>query len=770
MKFTVADLLDQLPSGTILPLAKLEKKLGLSHKTEKQQLFTAIFALTQIGILNIYEEGIERIKDKNLIEARLRCSSKCFCFALRDDGEEDIYIRDHQLNHAWNSDRVLVKVTRAGGRKRSPEGEVLCILERQTTNLLAQVERQHERLVAIPLDDRILATIELTPETPIDFDSTDSLVAEVKVDKYPLAQLSSKGHIVRMLNIKGDAAVDKELLLAKYSLYDRYLQPDFNLSEFRSEDRRDLSDQVVILLNGFNEIHKAIMPAIAIETINFEDKTTGIRLWVHAPALAERIGFGSALDFSLRKFSEALFVGGEFLPLLNSTLTEDSDFRVGEIQSALSVSLDLSPEGELIDYNFSLTSIKPTLSLNSSIIAAFIKRKPKARTFPILLRSVKDHFNLLDQLLALASQLKRRRLAIGSLDLASPDLPTKILGDQYISGPNETNNGWMVELSSMEPFGLLREFLQVAHTALGHHLTALNLPCIYALNEVPDSNAINEVAKAAAALDVSLELNNDGNVSSIQEIVTAFSTTDKARVLNQQLKAVLPGITLDNKPNFNTVAGGRIAYAPWTCGALHYSDIFNQHVLLWLLSKDKAVSSIYANTLIELGSNRCHGLIDTVRLSSDQLTTFREVITRGFINRLNAKARMASDLIADELVLIQSRQAEGLIGQVVTGIISGVQSYGFFVEIPPFNIEGLVHVSSLKDDWYEYRSKQNRLVGRKNNRSYILGDRIAVLVHKVDVIRYQIDLLVAGNSSELLQKDEGISKLTILSSLPFALN
>jgi ribonuclease R len=92
--------------------------------------------------------------------------------------------------------------------------------------------------------------------------------------------------------------------------------------------------------------------------------------------------------------------------------------------------------------------------------------------------------------------------------------------------------------------------------------------------------------------------------------------------------------------------------------------------------------------------------------------------------------------------MAQARQAEPLVGKILPGIISGVQSYGFFVEVPPSNVEGLVHVSSLKDDWYEYRSRQNRLVGRKNRRSYMLGDSVEVEIQKVDALRHQIDLAV----------------------------
>ena len=102
----------------------------------------------KVGVIEQASEGgLTRPQDNDLIDARLRCSSKGFCFAIRDDGGEDIYIRDHQLNHAWNGDRVLVRVTWEG-RRRSPEGGVQCILERATQSLLAQVEQQSDQLMA----------------------------------------------------------------------------------------------------------------------------------------------------------------------------------------------------------------------------------------------------------------------------------------------------------------------------------------------------------------------------------------------------------------------------------------------------------------------------------------------------------------------------------------------------------------------------------------------------------------------------------------------
>jgi ribonuclease R len=114
---------------------------------------------------------------------------------------------------------------------------------------------------------------------------------------------------------------------------------------------------------------------------------------------------------------------------------------------------------------------------------------------------------------------------------------------------------------------------------------------------------------------------------------------------------------------------------------------------------------------------------------------------------LNNRRRQVAELEKDLVAMAQARSAEPMIGEEHTGLISGVQSYGFFVELPPSMVEGMVHVSALNDDWYEYRSRQNRLVGRRNRRVFQLGDEVNVRVVKVDVLRNQIDLDIVMNEA-----------------------
>ncbi|SBO41946.1 RNB domain-containing ribonuclease [Cyanobium sp. NIES-981] len=739
MKFTVADLLDQLPAGESLPIAKLEKALGLSGTDDRTHLQIGLHALDRLGLLSRSDDAIQRCDTPELIPARLRCSSKGFCFALREDGGEDIYIRDHQLNHAWNGDRVLVKVTREGGRRRSPEGGVQCILERHTTALLAQVEHQRDHLVALPLDDRLLTAVQL-PESDAEYlDPEQNSVVEVMIDRYPVAQFAPQGHVARRLPIHGGEAADLDLVLTKHRLNQRPTAPRASLRTPEIKDRADLTQQPALLISGWQCKDTPDLAAVCLES-----RDEGWTLWIHAPAVAERIPFGGSLDQWLRDQAEAHCVGRQWLPLLSPALQKAAGWKPGERQAALSVALELNSSGQLEHYRFCRSLIKPEARVDAAMLAALAERKPKSRSTPAALKAVKAHLDQLEQLVTLTALLRERRLEKGSLDLLLPMPPIESLGDLAVPPPDAAGQGWMVELPAHHPMAILREGGLLADRALGEHLAALQLPAIYAVNAAAEASDLNDVAKAALALEIPLELDEEGHASA-GELAAAFAATDRCRPLQQQLRAVLRPVSLATEAGEHAVAGitgEEPAYAPWCCPGLHYADIWNQHLLTLLLTEGKDRPSVRHKIGVDLASDACHGSIDWPLLPNSALVPFHQGLAHGLVQRLNGRRRFGAELEADLLAMAQARQAEPLVGQVLPGIISGVQSYGFFVEVPPSNVEGLVHVSSLKDDWYEYRSRQNRLVGRKNRRTYMLGDAVEVEIQKVDALRHQIDLAV----------------------------
>jgi ribonuclease R len=737
MMFTVADLLDQLSTSEPLPIAKLEKGLGLTGPEQKERLRIGLDALSRLALIEETDDGLRRQESAELIPARLRCSSKGFCFALREDGGEDVYIRDHQLNHAWNGDRVLVRLTREGGRRRSPEGAVQCILARTTESLLAQVEQQEERLVAVPLDDRLLTSIELPPSDAIHLQPEQESVVEVHIDRFPVAQFGARGHVARSLPVHGGEAADGELLLAKHRLHDRPAAPKAGLRAASGKEREDRTDLPTLLLVSWTEPNAPTLPALSLE----ERDGGGWRLWLHAPSLAERVTPDGALDLWLREQADSLCLGRRWLPLLPPSLSRDASFEPGASAPALSVAMELGVDGGLEHFRFVLTTIRPDARVDGDVLAALAERKPRARTVPAALKPLKDHLPLLEQLIGLCAQLRERRRATGSieLDLPMPDLPS--LGDLRQPAPEVSGAGWLLELSENHPMAMLREVVLLAERCLGQHLAALELPCLFAVNPPADPAELNEVAKAALALEIPLELSAEGNADAAA-MAAAFAATDRRRALQQQLGDALAPERLSDEPGPHLLAGEPTALAPWCCSTLHYADLWNQQVLITLLLEGKNRPSVRHRTTVDLASDSCHGSVDWPLLAPSQLAPFQEALARGLAQKLNSRGRLLQEVSQDVLALVQARHAESLVGQTLPGVISGVQSYGFFVEVPPSQVEGLVHVSSLKDDWYEYRSRQSRLVGRKFRRTYMIGDPVEVVIEKVDPLRHQIDLAV----------------------------
>ena len=778
MKFTVADLLDQVPAEGSLEKAKLEKILRLTNRSEKQTLDLALHGLNRLGILNVDPEGgVSRGESNDLVEARLRCSSKGFCFAIRDDGGDDIYIRDHQLNHAWNGDRVLVRLTREGGRRRSPEGGVQCILERSTTSLLASVEQQDDRVVAVPLDDRLLASIELSSDDASHADREKGpSVAEVVLDRYPVAQFPARGHVARSLPLDGGSEVDRELMLTKANLHQRPASPRASLKAPSAKKRVNLIEQPSLLLRGWTAADSPCLPAIHVTPHN-----GGTRLWIHAPALAERLTPGNSLDQWLVNQSESVCLGDRWLPLLSSPLTKASSFNVGEEQDAVSLRLDLSSDGEWQDWEFCLSRIKPVAEVSAEALQALDARKPKSRAIPAALKSLKEQIGQLETVVFCARSLHQAEQQKGRIELDLQPSQIDGLSDLNAISPDGDGQRWTTPLNVACAHSLLSVLIRQAHRVWEDHRRSLGLPAIVLDAAQPEESALNDVAKAAVALDVPLELDEDG-APSASELASALSGLSSSRVLSLQLRQALPesayslacetsgedtagvdansvstnagtaeddqAIAEDLVETSVTTADDQLTpEAPWCCPTLHQADLINQHVLCQLLNEGKDRPTVRQKEKAQLGHRGAASTVDWPLFTPSQDQKLSDVLRERTVQRLNARRRQVHDLKRDVIAMARARSAEPMIDQVQAGIISGVQSYGFFVEIPPSMVEGLVHVSSLNDDWYEYRSRQNRLVGRRSRRVYQLGDPVDVKVLKVDVLRNQIDLEVVPSET-----------------------
>ena len=747
-----SEILSYLSSEQYLDVKKLEKALKLTKKNERTKLEIAVKALKKLEIISSDEVGhIKLNNNQSLIRAKIRCSSKGYCFAIREDEQEDIYIREHHLNHAWHDDVVLLRLHKEAQRRRSPEGIVQCILERNTSNLVCYLKEVDGKLIADPLDDRIISHIELTSSDKEYLNNdTDENVVEVKVTKYPIAQYKAEGQIVRNLPLDNGSLGDLDFVLTKSNLQLETQCPKFNPKDLSKTNRQDFTDQPCILLSSWQSESAPLLPAIHVN-----QHEAGTRVWIHTPAISERFTIGGKVHNWLKDRGSSICFGKKWRNILNDELVEVSKFSINQVNEAVSISYDIGKDGKINHWEFFLSRIKPVAEVNQKQIQAIATRKPRARTVPIVLKPISEHINQIQTLIYCCQKLYENRNL--DVDIAIDNkIPFKSdLSEFNWDLPANYYQGWNQQLDTSDPNSLIRIITTAAHSIWFFHARKYGINTLSLRSNNIDSSIINEIIKASLTFGINLELDENGKLNP-NELFNQIKNESNKRIFNKIIKQAVKNKILfisDNKSN-EVITNTKEEFdnstnliSPWCHPTINYIDIINQNLIVTLLRdgkyKPKSRSDQYAN----LGEYKSWQNVDWDIFSSSTITQLISSLRFQSTSKLEKQLRNVMSFTNSLISIFKSRKALEIIGSIQEAHITGVQSYGFFAEISPLMIEGLVHVSTLNDDWYEYRSRQIMLIGRKNKKTYQLGDSISVKILKVDLLRNQIDLEVVDDSS-----------------------
>ncbi len=761
---SVSRILENLDHEDGIEITKLEKSLKLTKKTERDDLGIAIKALSKLGIIqNIDNNKLIFNNQFAFIRGRVRCSSKGYCFVVRDDQEEDIYIREANLNNAWHGDSVIVLITKQALKRKAPEGSIQCVLQRYNDSLLAKVELDSStgKLMAYSLDDRIPSIIELDNEMNfIDTQNSKDKVYEIKIIRYPIAQLNAKGSIIRELSLNSGVEGDIEILLSKNKIYKDNEVPKVSPKKISLKGRKDLTNQPSLLFQSWESTNSPSLPAFFAEP-----HEGGYRIWVHSPTVSERLILGSKLDNFLKDKGEIICLGNNWSEFLSDSLNSEAQFKVNEENESLSLQFDINSQGLVTDWEFSLSLIKPVKLINESHIKAINKRKPTSKSIPIALKSIKDSLEVIYIIIHSSKLINDCHSSSIKLDQHLPNLER--LSELHKAYPSRDFHGWSKTYDCNDPQSIIDIYIRLSNNILAKHLIGYDLPFIYKEYEQIDTSSINELTKSALALDNEIILNIDGSINT-NDLIKAFEKSSERKILHKLVKHIIPGIQLKLFKKTNTLENDTLKETllsksievPWCCPTLNYWNIFNQFIISSLLNDGKNKPSSRSKETIDLGHKdswndvKWEIFTNKLKVNIDNHANIR------LIQHLNQIRKQSKSFRNNIISIAQGREAQKIIGKEVTAIITGVQSYGFFAEIDILNAEGLVHVSTLGDDWYEYRSRQNLLIGRKNKKTYQLAQKVNVRVLKVDILKNQIDLeLVKNNDIDSNSETASISDI-----------
>lgn len=749
MDFSIAAILANFSDDKLVAPKALEKKLTCESEAALRQLQIALDGLEKVGILEKDRGRYRRVSEEGVIEGKLRCSSKGFCFAIQDvEGAEDVYVRESHLGTAWNGDRVLVKVVKEGRKRRSPEGEVRLILERSNPSILARVKLINDRFRAVPLDDRLLFEVDLQPQPEQNLSDFIDHLVHVEILRYPLGQLRPLGRVTQSLGSDNHTASDWDIVCCKHDLPRSFGEdllatvqkiPDA-LTKAEIKKRLDLRK-----LETFS-IKPVVADAIAEgldDAITLEQTATGQwQLGIHITDVVPFLQEDSPLDREAQKRGTSVYLDQTVLPILPDEFSRAyCSLLPGQDRLAVSVLVTLDAAGQLVEFEIQPTLIQVNYLISFQQAQAILEYQQQVDIAPQdppdeSIQPFAAIFSKVVQLYTLSQALKQQREKRGAFALNLPD--TKFHYD------DEGVLGAVVVSEALPARAMLVELMVLANQLVAAHIQALGLPGIYRVHPTPDPEDVQELTKLAASLKIDLQLEQEDSVrsSDYQRFTQQFAESEVEKVLTYLLRETLkPAVySTSPKPHFGLALDQ--GYTHFTSPLRRYPDLLIQRLLHAVFEQGRDRKTTRAKETVNLRHSSCHGKISWNVLPTEVQTAFEEKLG-GLVVYLSECEKEALEAEQDMEGLGKAGFMRDHTGGIFRGLITGVQSYGLFVEIEELLVEGLVHVSSLKDDWYEYRSRQQILVGRRNRRQYRLGDRIMVQVKNVDYYRQQIDLVVA---------------------------
>ena len=736
---SASSIIDNLKNDENIDFKKLCKILKFSKKNDKEKLNIALEALEKLEIISKNDENeYQNVKDKNHITAKIRCSSKGYCFAVRDNSSDDIYIKENLLNNAWNGDKVLVRIIKEGVRRRSPEGIVDCILEREHSNLLAKVQIIEDQVYGIPIDDRILSKIKLPiSDKKYLYQQERKNIVKIMIDMFPIAQLEGFGHVIKELNLCESEKLDEEFVLSKNNF--NLIKPKVNLKLKEPEiiDRLDLSTKNSFMFRSWDKFDSPLLPLFQLEKNNKGNS----RLWIHANSIAERINFNdkNLFEFFNNNFGSFL-LSDRWKSFLNKELLNLSKFEIGKSNKSISLCLALSKEFEILDWSFHLTEVNCVAIIDNELLEAINKNKKKSRITSRILKPIKDYLDEITHILEISQKFREKQIERGICEISKELNTLDSLQEFYFHKPGSYDNNFLEPLNINDIQTYISPLLFEADSIWFKHASNFKILNAYYTSIGSNKLNVNDIIKNTQLIESDLELDINGNLS-LDKLLDLCKEDNNKRILNKYLINNL----CKNKANlYNTSSlknKSNNSLSPWTLPSFDFINLINQYSLYNMFKNAKR--SRRGSKEINIFKKDSWKLVKWNLFNVSNSKRQNILFNDSLIDKYNSFITKYELFRSNYINIKQIREAEKLIGRKFKGLIITVQSYGFFVELPDLYIEGLVHVSTLNDDWYEYRSRQNLLVGRKSKNTFRVGDLIEIKIVKVDILKYQIDLEIS---------------------------
>lgn len=630
-------------------------------------------------------------RGSGLVVGRLSMTRRGYGFVEAPEG--DIYISARDLGGAMHGDTVGAKPDpRRRGQGRS--GRIVRIVDRANRSVVGHYERHGGVGIVVPADRRIRADIFVSTR---EHEARNGDVVVASITRYPTPHHAAQGYIEEIVGRPDDPGIGIEIAIREHGL--RTVFPEDVLAEAEGVDigveatlgkgREDMRERFTFTVDPADA--RDFDDAISIERVDGR-----IRLSVHIADVSHYVAWDSAIDAEARLRATSVYLVDRVLPMLPERLSNGvCSLNPDEDRLAFTVELMLTKDGVVEEYRLLPSAIRSDRRFNYDQVLEWLEGRT---AFPDA-----ESEQALHDFARITDAIERRRVARGGLEFETVE--AKVVLDPE-GKPLEVRLREKTKATSM-----IEEAMILANEVVARHMAGAKAPMVYRIHEDPDPDSLEQIAVILKEFDYPIKEVRGATPATFQKII-AFAAGRPERLLINSLllRAMERARYVDYlAPHFGLASG---AYTHFTSPIRRYPDLMVHRLLKAQLTGTLETDPNASGMTPELGWLADHS---------------------SFMER---EAEAAEDeTVKMKIVELMAEK----IGEVFTGIVTGVQSFGLFVQLPN-TAEGLVHVESMTDDYFRLDAERFMLVGEASGRHYRLGQSVRVRVLNVSVAESRIDL------------------------------
>jgi ribonuclease R len=706
----------------------IESKLDNEAKREKALMLEAFFASPEykpmrfkdiIGLLQVPRDSKNDLKEvldhlisqgKIMTDAQGRYrmpgddvktgtfsgTQRGFGFVIMEGDEEDIFIPENATNGALHGDKVMVTVSEEQTGRRK-EGAVVQILERGKTEIVGTFEKNKNFGFVVPDNQKFGRDIFIPKEFTMG--AVDGHKVVVKITNYGDSSTSPEGKVIEILGHINDPGVDIMSIVKAYDLPTDFPEDVMRVLDLVPEEidrkeiasRMDIRNLTTVTIDG--EDAKDLDDAI---TLTKEGDI--YHLGVHIADVTHYVKENAALDKEALKRGTSVYLVDRVIPMLPHKLSNGiCSLNPSVDRLALSCFMDIDSKGTVLGHKIAETVICSDRRMTYTNVAKIVDDSD-----PEVSKEYEEFVPFFKLMQELAEILKERRHKRGSINFDFPE--SKIIVDKQ---------GKPVEIKPYErnkATKIIEEFMLIANETVAEDFFWQEIPFVYRTHDNPDEEKIRKLAIFINNFGYSIKVGNEEiHPKELQKLLIKIEDTPEEGLISRlTLRSMKQAkYTVVNTGHFGLSAK---YYCHFTSPIRRYPDL-----------------QIHRIIKENLGG----------KLSEGRIGHYEKILTE-VANHSSKTERRADEAEREVEKMKKVEYMLGHIGETFEGVISGITNWGMYVELPN-TVEGMIRVSAMEDDYYNYDEEHYQMVGEHTNKVYKLGQKVTVEVVSADKLNRTID-------------------------------